>query len=113
MRRIAHSLILGLIVVLGWVSVAMTRLYLNHKSLMSQVAQVPSSRGTLNIDPEDRERLLLHSRLMITKSFLPLLKRPLRNDIRLYFRLEPPEFTFPPDVWAINEGDGDWYVKMP
>lgn len=50
--------------------------------------------------------------LMVFRSIGPLLKRPFRHDVRLYYVRSPRFHTSGDDAWAVRERDGRWFYKI-
>lgn len=54
----------------------------------------------------------VNASLDVGRSRGPLLKRPWRSDIRLYYIHEPRFSRNFCDAWAIQEDSGDWHFKI-
>ena len=93
--------------VLDWCAIAMARLHHSHVAFR-EFAQDPLAFWPA--EPQHHSFLASVS-LQTWRSLRPLLKRPFRNDIRLYFVHEPRLNADGMDAWASNE-TGTWKLKI-
>ena len=60
---------------------------------------------------QEQKDFVRDARVLPMKSLGPLLKKPLREDIRIYFVGNPPINSYPPDAYAVQEF-GQWTLKI-
>jgi hypothetical protein len=91
-----------------WIGAASLRLFTAHSEFQNIRKTQPDSLG---YPTSEQEPFFASASLRFQHSVGPLIKNPLRDDIRLYFDRDPKINRYSPDAWASNES-GQWELKI-